>query len=151
MMWTHWRCIIFVWSRLSRFLEFCFCQRQSGWPYWELAFFITRIILTLIIFPLHTHCLLSVLNYPALSPIFFLKNICYLFYYLWSSSVCVCARICAQLKQKTTELNRACEKHYQLEQELAFHKIDSKFKELGTAPPLQQNLVSPLSSVLLCS
>ncbi|PVD21840.1 hypothetical protein C0Q70_17642 [Pomacea canaliculata] len=46
------------------------------------------------------------------------------------------------LKQKTTELNRACEKHYQLEQELAFHKIDSKFKELGTAPPLQQNLSS---------
>ncbi|KAH3778146.1 hypothetical protein DPMN_179599 [Dreissena polymorpha] len=39
-----------------------------------------------------------------------------------------------QLKKKTSELNKACEKHYQLEQELAFHKIDSKFDSLGRGP-----------------
>ncbi|XP_052229704.1 centriolin-like isoform X2 [Dreissena polymorpha] len=38
------------------------------------------------------------------------------------------------LKKKTSELNKACEKHYQLEQELAFHKIDSKFDSLGRGP-----------------
>ena len=39
-----------------------------------------------------------------------------------------------QLKKKTSELNRACEKHYQIEQDLAFHKIDSKFDSLGRGP-----------------
>ncbi|XP_056011092.1 centriolin-like isoform X6 [Ostrea edulis] len=38
------------------------------------------------------------------------------------------------LKKKTSELNKACEKHYQLEQELAFFKIDSKFDSLGKSP-----------------
>ncbi|XP_078324889.1 uncharacterized protein LOC111125942 isoform X3 [Crassostrea virginica] len=38
------------------------------------------------------------------------------------------------LKKKTAELNKACEKHYQLEQELAFYKIDSKFDSLGKSP-----------------
>ncbi|CAG2249623.1 CNTRL [Mytilus edulis] len=38
------------------------------------------------------------------------------------------------LSKKTKELNKACEKHYQLEQELAFHKIDSKFDSLGKSP-----------------
>ncbi|XP_060590560.1 centriolin-like [Ruditapes philippinarum] len=38
------------------------------------------------------------------------------------------------LKKKTSELNKACEKHYQLEQDLAFHKIDSKFDSLGRGP-----------------
>ncbi|XP_041369906.1 centriolin-like [Gigantopelta aegis] len=38
------------------------------------------------------------------------------------------------LRKKTEELNRACEKHYQLEQELAFYKIDSKFESLGEVP-----------------
>ncbi|CAJ0958257.1 unnamed protein product [Ranitomeya imitator] len=35
------------------------------------------------------------------------------------------------LKQKTLELSRACQKQYQLEQELAFYKIDAKFEPLG--------------------
>ncbi|XP_026068094.1 centriolin-like isoform X2 [Carassius auratus] len=35
-----------------------------------------------------------------------------------------------QLKQKTVELTRACQKHYELEQELAFHKVDAKFEPL---------------------
>ena len=39
-----------------------------------------------------------------------------------------------QLKKKTSELNKACEKHYALEQELAFYKIDSKFDSLGLGP-----------------
>ncbi|XP_048046039.1 centriolin isoform X1 [Megalobrama amblycephala] len=34
------------------------------------------------------------------------------------------------LKQKTVELTQACQKHYELEQELAFHKIDIKFEPL---------------------
>ncbi|XP_070176721.1 centriolin-like isoform X2 [Littorina saxatilis] len=46
------------------------------------------------------------------------------------------------LKRKTSDLNKACEKHYQLEQELAFFKIDSKFQSLGEAPPPQQDLSS---------
>ncbi|XP_035642272.1 centriolin isoform X8 [Oncorhynchus keta] len=33
-----------------------------------------------------------------------------------------------QLKQKTVELTRACQKQYELEQELAFQKIDAKFE-----------------------
>jgi hypothetical protein len=39
-----------------------------------------------------------------------------------------------QLKRKTAELTRACEKHYELEQELAFYKIDHKFEELSKPP-----------------
>ncbi|XP_061184132.1 centriolin-like [Saccostrea echinata] len=42
------------------------------------------------------------------------------------------------LKKKTGELNKACEKHYQLEQELAFYKIDSKFDSLGKSPSSYQ-------------
>uniref|UniRef100_A0A7M4FX69 Centriolin n=1 Tax=Crocodylus porosus TaxID=8502 RepID=A0A7M4FX69_CROPO len=35
------------------------------------------------------------------------------------------------LKQKTVELTRACQKQYELEQELAFYKIDAKFEPLA--------------------
>ncbi|XP_073670868.1 centriolin [Paramisgurnus dabryanus] len=42
-----------------------------------------------------------------------------------------------QLKQKTVELTRACQKHYELEQELAFHKIDAKFEPLPFGPDPQ--------------
>ncbi|XP_072344661.1 centriolin isoform X2 [Scyliorhinus torazame] len=38
------------------------------------------------------------------------------------------------LKQKTAELTRACHKQYQLEQELAFYKIDAKFEPLHHLP-----------------
>ncbi|XP_067294103.1 centriolin isoform X2 [Pseudorasbora parva] len=38
------------------------------------------------------------------------------------------------LKQKTVELTQACQKHYELEQELAFHKIDVKFESLPFYP-----------------
>ncbi|GAA6098348.1 centriolin isoform X4 [Tachysurus ichikawai] len=38
------------------------------------------------------------------------------------------------LKQKTSELTRACQKQYELEQELAFHKIDAKFDPLPFYP-----------------
>ncbi|ROL42576.1 Centriolin [Anabarilius grahami] len=38
------------------------------------------------------------------------------------------------LKQKTVELTQACQKHYELEQELAFHKIDIKFEPLPFYP-----------------
>ncbi|XP_074654226.1 uncharacterized protein LOC141908208 isoform X2 [Tubulanus polymorphus] len=38
------------------------------------------------------------------------------------------------LKKKTSELTKACEKHYELEQELAFYKIDHKFESLGKPP-----------------
>ncbi|XP_053337253.1 centriolin [Clarias gariepinus] len=38
------------------------------------------------------------------------------------------------LKQKTMELTRACQKQYELEQELAFHKIDTKFEPLPFYP-----------------
>ncbi|KAJ6652858.1 hypothetical protein lerEdw1_010576 [Lerista edwardsae] len=38
------------------------------------------------------------------------------------------------LKQKTLELTRACQKQYELEQELAFYKIDAKFEPLGYYP-----------------
>ncbi|XP_036367726.1 centriolin-like [Octopus sinensis] len=44
------------------------------------------------------------------------------------------------LKKKTKELHRACEKHYQLEQELAFYKIDAKFASLGEEPQPDQTL-----------
>jgi hypothetical protein len=36
-----------------------------------------------------------------------------------------------QLKKKTAEVTKACEKHYELEQELAFYKIDHKFDSLS--------------------
>uniref|UniRef100_A0A8D0HHR8 Centriolin n=1 Tax=Sphenodon punctatus TaxID=8508 RepID=A0A8D0HHR8_SPHPU len=39
------------------------------------------------------------------------------------------------LKQKTMELTRACQKQYELEQELAFYKIDAKFEPLSYFPP----------------
>ncbi|KAJ1146147.1 hypothetical protein NDU88_012429 [Pleurodeles waltl] len=39
------------------------------------------------------------------------------------------------LKQKTQELTRACQKQYELEQELAFYKIDAKFEPLGYYGP----------------
>ncbi|XP_069743617.1 centriolin-like [Narcine bancroftii] len=38
------------------------------------------------------------------------------------------------LKQKAAELTRTCHKHYQLEQELAFYKIDAKFELLHQIP-----------------
>ncbi|NWR33845.1 CNTRL protein, partial [Tachuris rubrigastra] len=38
------------------------------------------------------------------------------------------------LKQKTVELTRACHKQYELEQELAFYKIDAKFEPLNYLP-----------------
>ncbi|XP_035411382.1 centriolin isoform X1 [Cygnus atratus] len=38
------------------------------------------------------------------------------------------------LKQKTKELTRACQKQYELEQELAFYKIDAKFEPLSYFP-----------------
>ncbi|XP_048849326.1 centriolin isoform X2 [Brienomyrus brachyistius] len=38
------------------------------------------------------------------------------------------------LKRKTTELTRACQKQYELEQELAFQKIDAKFEPLPYYP-----------------
>ncbi|KAK7165153.1 hypothetical protein R3I94_003505 [Phoxinus phoxinus] len=38
------------------------------------------------------------------------------------------------LKQKTVELTQACQKHYEHEQELAFHKIDVKFEPLPFYP-----------------
>ncbi|XP_041098758.1 centriolin isoform X5 [Polyodon spathula] len=38
------------------------------------------------------------------------------------------------LKQKTAELTRACQKQYELEQELAFYKIDAKFEPLAFYP-----------------
>ncbi|KAM8934304.1 centriolin [Pelodytes ibericus] len=39
------------------------------------------------------------------------------------------------LKQKTLELTRACQKQYELEQELAFYKIDAKFEPMGYMAP----------------
>nr|XP_055056552.1 centriolin isoform X4 [Misgurnus anguillicaudatus] len=47
-----------------------------------------------------------------------------------------------QLKQKTVELTRACQKHYELEQELAFHKIDAKFEPLPFSPDPQVEMVN---------
>ncbi|KAJ8379726.1 hypothetical protein SKAU_G00005040 [Synaphobranchus kaupii] len=45
-----------------------------------------------------------------------------------------------QLKQKTMELTRACQKQYELEQELAFHKIDAKFEPLPYYPDQEVEL-----------
>lgn len=41
-----------------------------------------------------------------------------------------------QLNSKSAELSKACEKHYQLEQELAFYKLDAKFDEMWKVPSL---------------
>ncbi|RDD43485.1 Centriolin [Trichoplax sp. H2] len=38
------------------------------------------------------------------------------------------------LKQKSAELQRSLDKHYKLEQELAFYKIDARFDQLGQKP-----------------
>ena len=43
--------------------------------------------------------------------------------------------LCCQLASKTTELSKACEKQFKLEQELAFYKLDAKFEHLGMLPP----------------
>ncbi|KAG9354507.1 hypothetical protein JZ751_001217 [Albula glossodonta] len=48
------------------------------------------------------------------------------------------------LKQKTMELTRACQKQYELEQELAFHKIDAKFEPLPYYPDQELELEGPL-------
>lgn len=40
-----------------------------------------------------------------------------------------------QLASKTSELSKACEKQFKLEQELAFYKLDAKFEHLGMLPP----------------
>ncbi|TGZ50387.1 hypothetical protein CRM22_010790 [Opisthorchis felineus] len=47
----------------------------------------------------------------------------------------------AMLASQTDELARACLKHYELEQELAFHKIDNKFAQflLGPRPQVNQS------------
>ncbi|XP_015734621.1 centriolin isoform X3 [Coturnix japonica] len=49
-------------------------------------------------------------------------------------SVGVLLHVLPQLKQKTMELTRACQKQYELEQELAFYKIDAKFEPLSYFP-----------------
>ncbi|XP_064210604.1 centriolin isoform X1 [Anguilla rostrata] len=48
------------------------------------------------------------------------------------------------LKQKTMELTRACQKQYELEQELAFHKIDAKFEPLPYYPDQEYELEAGL-------
>jgi len=40
------------------------------------------------------------------------------------------AHLSLKLRKKTAEVTKACEKHYALEQELAFYKIDHKFDSL---------------------
>ena len=40
----------------------------------------------------------------------------------------------SQLASKTSELSKACEKQFKLEQELAFYKLDAKFEHLGMLP-----------------
>ncbi|KAM6371902.1 centriolin [Pluvialis apricaria] len=49
-------------------------------------------------------------------------------------SIGVLLHVLPQLKQKTMELTRACQKQYELEQELAFYKIDAKFEPLNYFP-----------------
>lgn len=41
---------------------------------------------------------------------------------------------CYQLASKTSELSKACNKQFKLEQELAFYKLDAKFEHLGMLP-----------------
>lgn len=43
-----------------------------------------------------------------------------------------------QLKRKTAELNKACQKQFRLEQELAFQKIDAKFEPLGNLMEVEE-------------
>uniref|UniRef100_A0A8C7QND5 Centriolin n=1 Tax=Oncorhynchus mykiss TaxID=8022 RepID=A0A8C7QND5_ONCMY len=45
------------------------------------------------------------------------------------------------LKQKTVELTRACQKQYELEQELAFQKIDAKFEPYPYYPDHAESLL----------
>ena len=47
-----------------------------------------------------------------------------------------------QLDSKSIELSKACEKHYQLEQELAFYKLDAKFDEMWKMPSFTGQEVS---------
>ncbi|XP_068067105.1 centriolin isoform X1 [Anomalospiza imberbis] len=49
-------------------------------------------------------------------------------------SIGIVLHVLLQLKQKTVELTRACQKQYELEQELAFYKIDAKFEPLNYFP-----------------
>ncbi|XP_039586675.1 centriolin isoform X1 [Passer montanus] len=49
-------------------------------------------------------------------------------------SIGIVLHVLLQLKQKTVELTRACQKQYELEQELAFYKIDVKFEPLNYLP-----------------
>ncbi|XP_032933488.1 centriolin isoform X2 [Catharus ustulatus] len=49
-------------------------------------------------------------------------------------SIGIVLHVLPQLKQKTVELTRACQKQYELEQELAFYKIDAKFEPLNYFP-----------------
>ncbi|KAM4760756.1 centriolin isoform 2-T4 [Cyanocitta cristata] len=49
-------------------------------------------------------------------------------------SLGIVLHVLLQLKQKTVELTRACQKQYELEQELAFYKIDAKFEPLNYFP-----------------
>ncbi|PKU37454.1 centriolin isoform x1 [Limosa lapponica baueri] len=53
------------------------------------------------------------------------------------------------LKQKTAELTRACQKQYELEQELAFYKIDAKFEPLNYFPPEELFVVEHKNDVEL--
>ena len=52
------------------------------------------------------------------------------------------------LKRKTAELAAACEKHYSLEQELAFFKIDAKFDSLGRPPQPHADTDESVGSVV---
>ncbi|XP_017601121.1 PREDICTED: centriolin isoform X2 [Corvus brachyrhynchos] len=49
-------------------------------------------------------------------------------------SIGIVLHVLLQLKQKTVELTQACQKQYELEQELAFYKIDAKFEPLNYFP-----------------
>ncbi|XP_026716337.1 centriolin isoform X2 [Athene cunicularia] len=49
-------------------------------------------------------------------------------------SIGILLHVLPQLKQKTMELSQACQKQYELEQELAFYKIDAKFEPLNYFP-----------------
>lgn len=64
----------------------------------------------------------------------------------WPISLSVSA---PQLKQKTAELTRACHKHYELEQELAFLKIDAKFEPLPFIPAQVSDSAATWESVWL--
>ncbi|KAF8569861.1 hypothetical protein P879_02693 [Paragonimus westermani] len=57
------------------------------------------------------------------------------------------------LQSKTDELARACLKHYELERELAFHKIDSKLAAalLGPPPKPEWGSLEKVSDCVSCS